>query len=76
MTVHDCFIFFNELDALELRLEELDPVVDRFVLVEARTTFTGQAKPLVFAEHRGRFAKFLPKLVHVVVDELPGADPL
>lgn len=74
MTVHDCFLFFNELDALELRLEELDPVVDRFVLVEATTTFSGRPKPLVFQENRDRFARFASKLTHVVVDELEGKD--
>ncbi len=31
----DAFPFFNELDLLEIRLEVLDPLVDRFVLVEA-----------------------------------------
>lgn len=74
MTVHDCFLFFNELDALEIRLEELDPVVDRFVLVEATTTFSGQPKPLVFAGNQARFERFLPRIEHVVVEDLPGAD--
>ena len=31
----DSFIFFNELDLLELRLKELWDVVDRFVLDES-----------------------------------------
>lgn len=29
--VYDCFQFFNELDILKIRLNVLDPVVDRFV---------------------------------------------
>ena len=41
----DSFIFNNELDLLELRLEQLDAVVDKFVFVEATTTFMGQGKP-------------------------------
>lgn len=69
--VYDCFTFFNELDLLEIRLNELDPVVDRFVLCEAPFTFRGQPKPLHFAENRERFARFLPKIVHVVVDDMP-----
>jgi hypothetical protein len=32
--VIDCFIFYNELDMLEFRLEELNDVVDRFFIVE------------------------------------------
>ena len=33
--VFDAFIFYNELELLELRLNELSSVVDNFVLVEA-----------------------------------------
>jgi glycogen(starch) synthase len=69
--VFDCFTFFNELDTLEIRLEELADVVDSFVLVEAPRTFSGQPKRLFFAEHRDRFARFSRKIVHVVVEDLP-----
>lgn len=67
----DTFIFFNELDVLEIRLETLAPHVDRFVLVEADTTFQGQPKPLHFAENAQRFAKFRDKITHVIVSDLP-----
>lgn len=33
--IYDTFMFFNELDLLEIRLNELDKVVDTFVLVES-----------------------------------------
>jgi glycogen(starch) synthase len=69
--VFDCFTFFNELDVLEIRLEELSDVVDEFVLVEATRTFSGAPKPLVFAEHRTRFSRFLGRIRHVVVEDLP-----
>jgi beta-1,4-mannosyl-glycoprotein beta-1,4-N-acetylglucosaminyltransferase len=71
MKVFDCFIFFNELDILEIRLNELDPVVDHFVLVEARKTHTGQEKPLHYLDNKDRFAAFRNKLIHVVVDDFP-----
>ena len=67
----DCFTFFNELDLLEIRLIELDELVDYFVLVEATRTHTGFAKPLYFADHKSRFASFLDRIIHVVVDDLP-----
>ena len=73
MGLWDCFTFFNELDILELRLRELAPVVDRFVIAEATRTFANEPKPLHFAENKARFAEFLPKIVHVVVDDLPAA---
>ena len=40
--VFDAFIFSNnEVDMLEIRLKELWPVVDHFLIVEAYKTFTG-----------------------------------
>jgi beta-1,4-mannosyl-glycoprotein beta-1,4-N-acetylglucosaminyltransferase len=69
--VFDCFMFGNELDLLEIRLNELSPVVHRFVLAEATRTHKGDPKPLHFAENRARFADFLDRIVHIVVDDCP-----
>ena len=71
MKIHDCFIFFDELDLLDIRLHELDRVVDRFVLVEGTRTFSGHPKPLHFAANAGRFREFSHKIDHVVVDDFP-----
>ncbi|TWA54627.1 tetratricopeptide repeat protein [Azospirillum baldaniorum] len=70
--IYDCFQFHNELDLLEVRLAELDAVVDRFVLVEATFTHAGDPKPLHYAENRARFAAYADKIIHVVVDDDPG----
>jgi beta-1,4-mannosyl-glycoprotein beta-1,4-N-acetylglucosaminyltransferase len=69
--VVDAFLFSDELDMLELRLSVLDPVVDRFVLVESTVTFSGLEKPLAFADHRERFAAWHDKITHVVVRDTP-----
>jgi beta-1,4-mannosyl-glycoprotein beta-1,4-N-acetylglucosaminyltransferase len=69
--VIDCFKFFNELRVLNWRLHELDPVVDRFLLLEATKTYTGSDKPLYFAENAARFVRFRHKIIHIVVDDLP-----
>jgi beta-1,4-mannosyl-glycoprotein beta-1,4-N-acetylglucosaminyltransferase len=69
--VYDTFPFFNELELLEARLAELDPVVDRFVLAEATRTHSNKPKPLHFQENRQRFAPFLSKIIHLVVDDCP-----
>lgn len=66
--VFDCTLFFNELDLLEIRLHELAPVVDRFVIAEANTTFSGLPKALHYAENSGRFSAFADRITHVVVD--------
>ncbi len=71
MAVYDCFTFFNELDILEIRLNEVDWFADYFVLVEATETFAGTKKPLFYKENAERFAKFSHKIIHVVVDDLP-----
>jgi beta-1,4-mannosyl-glycoprotein beta-1,4-N-acetylglucosaminyltransferase len=63
----DTFMFYNELDILELRLELLDRYVDRFVLVEAEVNHVGGAKELFFQKNKERFAKWLPKIEHVIV---------
>ena len=64
-------MFSNELLVLEVRFHELYEHVDRFVLVEATRAFNGKPKALLFAENRARFAPFLDKIVHVVVEDLP-----
>jgi Glycosyltransferase family 17 len=73
MKVYDCFTFYNELDLLDIRLAELDSVVDYFVLVEANQTFTNRPKPFVFEENKQRYQKYLDKIIHVRVDDMPGS---
>jgi beta-1,4-mannosyl-glycoprotein beta-1,4-N-acetylglucosaminyltransferase len=68
--VLDTILFYNELDLLEVRLNILDSVVDKFVIVEATKTFVGNQKPLYFQENKERFAKWSHKIVHYVIDEL------
>ena len=58
MKIYDSFLFYNELDILEIRLNELNNVVDYFILVESSVTHQGQSKPFIFDENKERFAKF------------------
>jgi hypothetical protein len=67
--IYDCFLFFNELDILDVRLHELYDHVDRFVLVESVETFRGNLKPLYYEQNRDRYQKFQDKIIHVVVAE-------
>jgi beta-1,4-mannosyl-glycoprotein beta-1,4-N-acetylglucosaminyltransferase len=69
--VFDVFTFFNELDLLELRLEMLDPYVDKFVIVECIETFSGKQKPLYFQDNKERFSKYLHKIYHHVTYDPP-----
>jgi beta-1,4-mannosyl-glycoprotein beta-1,4-N-acetylglucosaminyltransferase len=70
--VFDCFLFHDELELLEIRLNELDPVVDKFIIIESAITHSGNTKPFYFEENKERFAKFLPKIQYVKLDSLPG----
>jgi len=65
--IYDCFQFFNELDILDIRLNELDSQVDYFVIVEAELSHQLKPKPLYFKENKERYSKFLHKIIHVVV---------
>jgi len=74
MKVYDCFIFFNELDLLEIRLNTLDEFVDYFVLVESTITHSGKDKPLYYRDNKDRFSKFSNKIIHIVVEDTPNGN--
>lgn len=63
----DTFMFYNELDVLEIRLKTLDPYIDLFVLVEAEVNHIGGTKELFFEKNKERFSNWLPKIRHVIV---------
>jgi beta-1,4-mannosyl-glycoprotein beta-1,4-N-acetylglucosaminyltransferase len=69
--VYDGFLFFNELDLLEIRLNELDEVVDKFILVESILTHASKEKPYYFEANKNRFKKFLDKIIHIKVNDRP-----
>jgi beta-1,4-mannosyl-glycoprotein beta-1,4-N-acetylglucosaminyltransferase len=71
MRVFDSFIFFNELDLLEMRLNILNDVVDYFVLTESPWTVSGNPKPLYYEENKSRFAKWNHKIIHNITEEIP-----
>lgn len=63
--IYDCFPFFNEYDLLEIRLNELNDIVDEFVLVESNLTFSGKPKLLYFDINKSMYHKFANKIVHI-----------
>jgi beta-1,4-mannosyl-glycoprotein beta-1,4-N-acetylglucosaminyltransferase len=69
--IYDCFLFLNELDILDIRLNLLNKVVDKFVIVESTVTFSGKPKKLIFEENKSLFKNFLHKIIHIVVDDTP-----
>jgi beta-1,4-mannosyl-glycoprotein beta-1,4-N-acetylglucosaminyltransferase len=71
MMIFDCFLYFNEAEALNIRFHELRDVVDYHVIVEGTTTFSGQPRAIGFDAADPRWAPFVEKVVHVVVDDTP-----
>ena len=69
--IYDCFLFNDETDMLEIRIQELRDVVDLFVIVETRRTFTGKLKRLVFQDVSEKYAPFVNQIKHVIVDDFP-----
>jgi len=70
----DCFMFFNELDLLEIRLNSLASYIERFVLCECPVTHSGQPKPLYFDQNRERFKDF--NITHLVFEDYKGRAPM
>jgi beta-1,4-mannosyl-glycoprotein beta-1,4-N-acetylglucosaminyltransferase len=78
MKIYDAFILGGhglELDLLEIRLNELDDVVDRFVIVESPTTHLGQPKSINFNIEDTRFNKFKDKITHFITEPLLNFHP-
>ena len=77
VTIVDGFTFFNEFDMLLLRLETLNDFVDKFLIVEAPRTFTGENKPLYWSEvgvKDPRFRPYLHKITLAVVESFPESE--
>jgi beta-1,4-mannosyl-glycoprotein beta-1,4-N-acetylglucosaminyltransferase len=67
--VYDLFLFNTEFDWLEIRLKELSPYVDHFILLEALETFSGNHKPLYFKDNYECLKDLAPdKLVYHALD--------
>ncbi|PIS00649.1 MAG: hypothetical protein COT84_06565 [Chlamydiae bacterium CG10_big_fil_rev_8_21_14_0_10_35_9] len=73
--VYDCFLFLDEFEILDIRLNELSDVVDKFVLVESVETFRGNYKPLNFLNNQDRYAQFADKIIHIVVESFSTDNP-
>jgi len=74
MKIIDCFTFYNELKMLEFRLAELNDDVDYFVLVESTFTHTGNKKDLFFEKNKNLYSKYLHKIIHIIVDDMPNTE--
>lgn len=66
--IYDCFIFYNELDLLEARLELYKDKVDYFVICEADRTHSGIPKPYNYLDNIDRFKEYSDKIIYLAVE--------
>ncbi len=66
----DSFLFFQELDLLEIRLEYLNPVIDKFLIIEAGQTFNGSKKEYNFEKNSKRYRKYIDKIKYYKIEDL------
>lgn len=71
MKVIDCFIFYNEMDLLNYRLNILNNYVDYFVLVESTKTHVGKNKELYYENNKNNFSNYHDKIIHIIVNDFP-----
>lgn len=74
MKIVDCFIFYNEIDLLNYRLNLLYDIVDYFIIVEATKTHMGNPKKMYFEENKESFLHLKKKIIHIIID-LPYDNP-
>ena len=60
--IFDCFLFFQEIDILLIRLDYLYDLVDKFIIVEAAESFTGKKKEFIFEKNIKLFEKYIDKI--------------
>ena len=71
MKVYDCFTFFNELDLLEIRLQELYDTVDYFVIAEANMSHSGKPRDYCLSANWERFKPWHDKIRYLQINDFP-----
>lgn len=73
--IYDTFLYYDEIDLVNIRMHELDDIVDYFVVIESKYTFSGKKKELHFPTVRDRVSKFNHKIKYLVVEDFPEGLP-
>ena len=70
--IYDCFTFFNEIELLKIRMNILNDVVDKFVIVEADKTQRGVSKAFNFEKIKAEFDNEYPnKIIYIKATNCP-----
>jgi beta-1,4-mannosyl-glycoprotein beta-1,4-N-acetylglucosaminyltransferase len=71
MKTFDCTTFYDENLMLEIRFQYLKDYVDKFVIVEAKYSHSGEKKKLNF--NINKFSEFKKKIIYLVIENEPDA---
>ena len=69
MKINDCFMYYDEDQLLDLRLNILNNYVDKFIIVESKFTHSGKIKNRNF--QIDKFKKFKDKIEYIYIEEEP-----
>ena len=70
MKIYDCFLYNDENEILEIRLNTLNNFVDKFIIVESKVNHQGKLKKINF--NLDKFLKFKDKILYFLIDEYKG----
>ena len=73
--IYECFPFYDEIELLRIRFEELSSIVTKFIIIEGTHTHQGDPKPLHFLKNRSKFEAWNRQIVHLVA-QLPSREQL
>jgi beta-1,4-mannosyl-glycoprotein beta-1,4-N-acetylglucosaminyltransferase len=66
--IWESFMFLNEFDMLELKLQEHAHYVDKFIITESNRNFNQIEKPYIFMEQYDRYKKYHDKIIYQKFD--------
>ncbi len=69
MKIYDCFMYYDEDELLDLRLNILDKYVDKFIITESKFTHSGNIKNRNFDIKN--FQKFEKKINYFYIEDEP-----
>lgn len=69
MKIFDCFMYFDEEQVLDLRLNVLNEDIDYFVIVESIYNHKGEERKLLF--DKNKFQNFNDKIIYLIYDKIP-----
>lgn len=72
--IYDVMTYNGEMKTLQLHLGVLNNYVDRFIIVEANKTFSGNEKPLYFFQQQQYVKQYWNKIDYYVVNDWDDTD--